>query len=350
MRVNNQDYRTVWREGGTVFMIEQNLLPFEFKIFESKDYQTTCEAIKNMTVRGAIALEAAAGYAMTQAFLQAPTHDLWSFVDKAKQEIESTRPTARNLFYATERVYNAAKKAQEPVKAAQIEAEAMVEASVRATQAIGEFGANLLKDGMRVETHCNAGWLGCVDWGTALSPIYIAHRVGKKLMVYVDETRPRGQGARLTAWELQNEGVENLIIPDNAGAFLMSQNKVDIMIVGADRIAANGDTANKIGTLEKAIVAKKYGVPFYIAAPLATFDLTCKTGRDIPIEERSADEVLYQAGIDEKGVMRKILVCAPGARAINYGFDVTPADLITGIITEKGIVKPTVEEIVKIMR
>jgi len=335
-------------EGGSVFLIEQNLLPFEFKIVELKTCVESCNAIKTMLVRGAIAIEAAAGYAMAQAFMEAPRDDKGEYVDRAKKNIESTRPTARNLFYAVDRVYNAGRKSDNPVSAVVAAVGEMVEESVVATRRIGEIGAELIRDGMKIETHCNAGWLACVDWGTALSPMYMAHRAGKKIFVYVDETRPRGQGARLTAWELNNEGVPHKIIPDNAGAYLMSKNEVDFMIVGADRIATNGDTANKIGTLEKAIVAKKYGVPFYIAAPLSTFDLNCKTGTDIKIEERGEDEVLYQVGVDDQGALRKVLVCSPGSRAINPGFDVTPADLITGIITEKGIVRASREEIKKL--
>jgi S-methyl-5-thioribose-1-phosphate isomerase len=196
----------------------------------------------------------------------------------------------------------------------------------------------LIKDGARLETHCNAGWLAFVDYGSALSPIYQAQKKGKKLFVYVDETRPRGQGARLTAWELNNENVPHSVIADDAGAFLMLQGKIDLVIVGADRIAANGDVANKIGTLEKAICAKEFGIPFYVAAPTSTFDPACATGRDIPIEERSEDEVLYQTGITAKGSLEKILVASPGSHAINPAFDITPAKYITGIITEKGIV------------
>ncbi|MBW2980113.1 s-methyl-5-thioribose-1-phosphate isomerase, partial [Candidatus Woesearchaeota archaeon] len=191
------------------------------------------------------------------------------------------------------------------------------------------------------------GWLAFVDYGTALSPVYAAHRAGKKVFVYVDETRPRSQGARLTAWELKNEDVPHVIIPDNAGAHLMSQGKVDMMIVGSDRIAANGDAANKIGTFEKALAAKEFNIPFYVAAPTSTIDLNCKSGKDIPIEERSEDEVLYQTGPDETGQIKKILVCSPGSKALNPAFDVTPAKYIKGIITEKGIVKP--EEISKIL-
>jgi methylthioribose-1-phosphate isomerase len=194
-------------------------------------------------------------------------------------------------------------------------------------------------------THCNAGWLGFVDYGSALSPIYRAHGESKKIFVYVDETRPRGQGARLTAWELQNESVPYAVVPDNAGAHLMAKGLVDMVIVGADRIARNGDSANKIGTLEKAIAAKHYGIPFYVAAPISTFDMNCLSGAHIPIEERDPDEVLWQTGPDKNGEMHTIQVCTPGSKVMNPAFDVTPAELITAIITEKGVIKPTEEAI-----
>lgn len=331
MRVGRKEYRTVWMEGSTVFLIEQNLLPFKFEIFKSKSYQETCLAIKNMLVRGAGAIGAAAGFAMAQAVLRGED------IKKAKKEIEATRPTAQNLFYAVERVFEAAKRNR---KAAAAEAQKIADEDAESSRKIGEFGNRLIKNGARIETHCNAGWLAFVDYGTALAPIYAAHKQGKKIFVYVDETRPRGQGARLTAWELKNEGVPHAIIPDNAGAALMAQGKIDLVMVGADRIAANGDVANKIGTLEKAICAKEYDIPFYVAAPTSTFDLKCKTGKDIPIEERSEDEVLYQKGITRKGKMQEILVCSPGSKAINPAFDVTLAKYITGIITEKGLIQP----------
>jgi methylthioribose-1-phosphate isomerase len=189
-----------------------------------------------------------------------------------------------------------------------------------------------------------------VDFGTALSPVYHAHASGKQVFVYVDETRPRSQGARLTAWELHNEGIPHAIIPDNAAAWLMSQGKIDLVITGADRIAANGDTANKIGTLEKAIAARYYGIPFYIAAPTSTFDLSCDTGHTIVIEERSPEEVLYQSGPDDTGEIRRIRVCSPGSAAVNPAFDVTPAGLITGIITEGGVILPEKNEIYKLIK
>jgi len=344
MKVQNKDYRTIWMEGTSVFMIEQNLLPFQFQIFESKDYLQTCEAIKTMIVRGAGAIGTAAGFAMAQAFLMSNDSE---FIQKAKSDIEATRPTARNLFYAVERVYA---QGLISVENAVIEAQKIADEDAAASKAIGDFGNELIKPGFRIETHCNAGWLAFVDYGTALSPIYKAHHSGKDIFVWVDETRPRSQGARLTAWEFQNEGVPHKILPDTAGAWLMSKGKVDMMIVGADRIAANGDTANKIGTFEKAIIAKTFGVPFYVAAPTSTFDLECKSGNEIPIEERSDEEVLFQTGPDENGEIRKIRVASPGSSAINPAFDVTPAEYITGIITEKGVVKASKESIGELFR
>jgi S-methyl-5-thioribose-1-phosphate isomerase len=278
-----------------------------------------------MLVRGAGAIGAAAGFAMAQAILEGAR-------DRGRREIEATRPTAQNLFYAVKRVYNA--------RSAYQEAQDIAQADVENCKRIGEVGNKLIKKGARILTHCNAGWLAFVDFGSALSPIYAAHRKGKKIFVYVDETRPRGQGARLTAWELKNEKVPHAIIPDNAAAHFMSQGEIDLVIVGADRIARNGDTANKIGTLEKAICAKRFGIPFYVAAPSSTFDLKCKSGKQIPIEERNQEEVLYQTGITKSGKVEKVLVCSPGSPAKNPAFDVTPAELITGFITEKGIFTP----------
>lgn len=319
-------------DGSSVLMIEQNLLPFEFKIHEAKTYKDTCHAIRTMIVRGAGAIGAAAGFAMAQAFIE--NHP------EGRSEIESTRPTAQNLFYAVKRVFDKTINSKYPKRAAFEEALAIANEDAESCGLIGEHGEKLIKDGMNIETHCNAGWLAFVDWGSALSPMYAAARNGKNVFVYADETRPRGQGARLTAWELLNEGIPHKIIPDNAGAHLMSKGMIDIIIVGADRIAANGDTANKIGTLEKAICAKEYGIPFYIAAPTSTIDKACPTGADIPIEERNEKEVLCQTGPDKEGIIREILVCNPGSSALNPAFDVTPAKYITGIITEKGIVKP----------
>ena len=339
MQVKDTHYRTVWLEGSTVKMINQLLLPHRFEIVELPTHLHTAKAIKDMVVRGAGAIGASAGFAMAQAFLEAGVD-----VDAAREHIEMTRPTAQNLFYATKRVYDAAINSTNPKEAAVDAAQKIADEDAENCKKIGEYGNELIKEGFKIETHCNAGWLAFVDWGSALAPIYAAKRQGKKVFVYVDETRPRCQGAMLTSWELLNEGIEHRIIPDNAGAYYMSQG-IDLMIAGADRIAANGDTANKIGTFEKAVVAKEFGIPFYVAAPTTTFDVKCATGKNIPIECRCEDEVLYATGLSDGGKVSRVRIAPKGARALNPAFDVTPAKYITGIITEKGIVEPKHDEI-----
>jgi len=348
MNVNNKKYRAIWVENQRICMINQNLLPFEFKIHYCNNLDETCFAIKTMITRGAGSIGAAGGYAMLQALWENKNHEkLFSELEIAKKKIDSTRPTAVNLTYATNRVLEAAKISKE---FAISEAFAIADECVEQSKKIGIFGNELIKEGFKIGTHCNAGWLALVDYGSALAPVYMAFENGKKnIFVYVDETRPRLQGMRLTAWELQQQGIPHAIIPDNAAAFYMCRNEIDIMITGADRIAANGDTANKIGTLEKAIVAKYYGIPFYIAAPSSTFDLFTKTGNEIVIEERDEDEVLYIYGKNDKNKMENILIANSGSNAKNPAFDVTPAELITGFITEKGIIKPTIKEIKKLI-
>jgi S-methyl-5-thioribose-1-phosphate isomerase len=337
MLVSGRNYRTVWMEGSSVFMIEQNLLPFEFKIFKSKNYRETCKAIRSMLVRGAGAIGSAAGFAMAQAFLETSNPDL---ILKAKEDIESTRPTAQNLFYATNLVYDLASRASQPQLEAVKIANSIADKDSEDSLEIGKYGNQLISQKAGILTHCNAGWLAFTDHGTALSPIYLAQEQKKQIFVYVDETRPRSQGARLTAWELHNAGVPHAIIPDNAAAYYMQKGKIDLVITGADRIAANGDTANKIGTLEKAICAREFGIPFYIAAPTSTIDLACKTGDDIKIEERNEREVLFQKGHTASGSIKEIRIASPGSSAFNPAFDITPARFLTGIITEKGIIKP----------
>lgn len=338
MKVNNKHYRTIWMDGRSVMMIEQNKLPFSFEIFEATDHHQTCMAIKTMIVRGAGAIGAAAGFAMAQACLEAVDADNYlNYLDEARQRIEATRPTAYNLFHATKLVFDAGQTSPEKaVKTAQ----QLANENREEMRQIGVEGDALIESGMRIATHCNAGWLAFVDYGSALAPLFEAHRKGKEIFVYADETRPRNQGARLTAWELYNETVPHAIIPDNATAWMMAQGKIDMMITGADRIAANGDTANKIGTLEKAIAAKHFGIPFYIAAPLTTFDFNCKEGADIKIEERNQDEVLWMEGIDKTGQKHQVRVANPGSGAQNPAFDVTPHNLITGYITSEGIIPP----------
>ena len=346
MLVNDKLYQTVWIEGSSVFMIQQNLLPFEFEIYECKTYFDTCMAITDMTIRGAGAIGAAAGYAMAQAFLQFRDDDSRAVkVREARQDIEDTRPTARNLFYAVERVYHAGLISPE---SAVVEAQKVAQKDSADSKRIGELGSELFKKKANILTHCNAGWLAFVDYGTALAPVYLASKQGKEVFVYVDETRPRNQGGKLTAWELKNGNIPHVIIPDNAAASLMAQGKIDLVIVGADRIAANGDVANKIGTLGRAILASEFEIPFYVAAPTSTIDIDCPTGKEIPIEERSQDEVLFQSGIDTNGNPVQVRICSPGSEALNPAFDVTPAKYITGLITEKGIIKAHHQSIKKL--
>jgi methylthioribose-1-phosphate isomerase len=321
-------------EGLTVCMIDQTTIPFDFRVLRYSDYRDTYTAIGTMKVRGAGAIGAAAAFAMAQAANEDANGPYETTISLARQQIASARPTARDLFAGLDAVYQEALSSPAAaLKAAQRWADNNAEAGRR----IGEHGKSLIREGMGILTHCNAGWLALVDFGSALAPIYAAHQEGKRFTVFADETRPRGQGARITAWELEQEGIAHYIIPDNAAAWLMSQGKIDLVITGADRIAANGDTANKIGTLEKALAAKYYGIPFYVAAPLSTFDPHSPTGNDIPIEERPEEEVHYQTGPDEQGVLRTIRITSPGSPALNPAFDVTPSELITGYITEEGI-------------
>ena len=347
MTVDNKHYDTIWMEGTTVFMIQQNKLPFKFEIHKCETYWDTCMAITDMIVRGAGAIGAAAGFAMAQAFLMTKGKNKAVLIREARQDIENTRPTARNLFYAVEKVYLAGLNSPNDAKNKAI---AIAEEDKNNCKTIGKNGAELIEKKTNILTHCNAGWLAFVDYGTALAPVYTAHDQGKDVFVYVDETRPRSQGGKLTAWELQNEGVPHVIIPDNAAATLMAQKKIDMVIVGADRIARNGDVANKIGTLEKAIIAKEFEIPFYVAAPTSTFDLECRNGKKIPIEKRGDNEVLYQTGMDRNNNLVKILVNNPGSKTYNPAFDITPAKYITGIITEKGIVKANGNSIRKLFR
>ena len=336
MKVNGKNYKTVWYEPGTniVYMIDQTKLPFSFEIVSLKNHKETAHAIKTMIVRGAGAIGAAAGYAMAQAFVENSDD---TYVNEAKKHISGTRPTAVNLFYAVDKVFDAGKISVNDAVQASFE---VAEEDERYSRLIGKYGNELITKNAKILTHCNAGWLAFVDYGTALSPVYTAADEGKNPFVFVDETRPRSQGARLTAWELYHAGIDHRVIADNAAAFYMNRGEIDLVIVGADRIAANGDVANKIGTMGRAIIAKHFNVPFYVAAPSSTFDRACPSGNDIPIEERSEDELLYHTGPTREGVMTEIRLASPGSKGLNPAFDVTPASLITGIITEKGIFKP----------
>ncbi|MFH0919007.1 MAG: S-methyl-5-thioribose-1-phosphate isomerase [Fibrobacterota bacterium] len=343
MLVRGKNYTAVWMKGRSVCMIDQRLLPHQFKIITFKDSRGTAEAIRNMTVRGAGSIGAAAGFGAAQVALEAPENGFHAFCRTGFNILRKTRPTAQDLFYAIDRVaavVAAAESVPAAKKAAVATAWAISDDYIRAGAAVGRYGNTLIKKGFRILTHCNAGWLALQDWGSALAPIYAAKRAGKKVFVYADETRPRLQGARLTAWELKEEGVDFAVIADNAAGFYMRKGWVDMVITGADRLAANGDAANKIGTYEKAVLAKENGIPFYIAAPVSTFDLQCKKGDDIPIEERDEDEVFYMDGKTKAGKIERVRVMPEGICAKNPAFDVTPARYITAIITDRGIVKP----------
>ena len=347
-----RDVRTLWREGGTIRLIDQRILPHRFEITSLKDHKETAAAIKDMVMRGAGAIGVAAGYGMAQAALEAESLALDEFRDylaAAAGRLRETRPTAANLFHAIDRCLEAAQGAsvRGGVESVVAEADAIAEEDLSASKRMGEYGSSLIGDGDRVLTHCNAGALAFIDYGTALSPIRFAHRQGKRVHVYVDETRPRCQGARLTAWEMEQEGIPYSLIVDNAAGYFMRRGEVDLVIVGADRVVANGDVANKIGTYEKAVVAKENGVPFYVAAPRMTFDLSCEKGDDVEIEERGHDEVRKMWGVDEHGSPTRVLISEAEAVVRNPAFDVTPSRYVTAFITEEGILKPPFEESIR---
>lgn len=356
MLVNNQNYRTVWMQDSSVYLINQQLLPHKFEIHESKNYLETANAIKTMIIRGAPAIGAAGAFGIAQAALEFKGENFEDFkkhIGNAEKILKATRPTANDLFYAIDFVKNRAFNnfnAENAKKYAVKSANEYADWSAEMCRHIGEHGNKLIKSNQNILTHCNAGALACVDFGTALSPIRIAHYGKKNIFVYVDETRPRNQGASLTAWELAQEKIPHSIIADNAAGFFMQKGKIDFVIVGADRIAMNGDVANKIGTYEKAVLAKENNIPFYVAAPLSTFDFNSKTGNDIPIEERGEDEVLYMHGIDENNEIKKIRIAPEESSAKNPAFDVTLTKYITGIITEKGVIKPMKGEIEKFVK
>ena len=340
-----KEIRTIWREGSIIRLIDQRLLPHKLLITSLENHTETAEGIRNMIMRGAGAIGVAGGYGMAQAAIEAENlneDEFKQYMNSAAQTLGDTRPTAANLFSAINRCLNAIKSSTVREMAQEViaEADSIANDDLNASIKIGDYGATLIADGYNILTHCNAGALAFIDYGTALSPIRFAHEDGKKIHVYVDETRPRCQGARLTAWELEQEGIPYTLIVDNAAGYYMRRGKIQMVIVGADRIAHNGDVANKIGTYEKAVLAKENNLPFYVAAPRMTFDLSCENGDLIKIEERSTDEVLWMWGVDEKGESTKILIPLQNVKAANPAFDVTPAKYVSGFITEKGILSP----------
>ena len=340
MRVEGRDTRAAWWEDGAIRFIDQRALPFRVEIGAARTVEETARAIEDMAVRGAPLIGVVAAYGLALAAARGEP------LEAAERRLASTRPTAINLW----RGLTAARRAGAEPAAVLAAAGAYDDAEVAAAAAIGEHGLALLRHGTRVLTHCNAGWLAVQDWGTALAPVYRAARVGLEPFVWVGETRPRLQGSRLTTWELAQEGVAHALVADSAAPHLIQRGEVDLVLTGADRIAANGDAANKIGTYARALAARAHGIPFYVAAPLTSIDRETASGDAIPIEERDADEVLTVEGRAEDGRLTRVRVAPEGTRVANPGFDVTPRDLIAGIVTEVGIVPATAAGIAEAFR
>ena len=331
----------------SVRLIEQRLLPHEFEIVSIPDFRATARAITDMVVRGAGAIGATAAYGLAQgarAFRGRDSKTFQRHVEAVFQTLKDARPTAVdpvNAMLEVRRRMGAAETVAEQQQLALAAAEDFADEDARHCRELGEHGEKLIRSGMNVLTHCNAGWLAFVDFGSATAPMYAAQAQGKKFHVFCDETRPRSQGATLTAWELAQQKISHQIIADNAAGLLFARGKIDLVIVGSDRtLGRTGEVANKIGTYTKAVLAKRHGVPFYVAIPLSTIDWKLKSGRDIPIEERDESEVLGAWGVTAKGRREYVRVANPTSGAFNPGFDVTPAELITGIITPAGIFKP----------
>ena len=359
MRVDGKDIRTIWLDESEKFVkiIDQRKLPHEFIIVDLKTVDDAISAIKDMYVRGAPLIGATGAYAVYLAALNAPGGEIDNdYLKKEADRIKAARPTAVNLSWGVDKVMSEIidlEAAEEKIKAARDTAGAITEQEVENCRKIGEHGMTLIeqiskkKAGQTVNvlTHCNAGWLACIEHGTATAPIYAAFDNGLDVHVWVDETRPLNQGTRLTAWELGKHGVKHTIITDNAGGHLMQHGMVDLVIVGTDRTAVSGDVANKIGTYLKALAAHDNNVPFYVALPSSTFDWNIRDGiNDIPIEERDPDEIKYVQGVDRLGTT-SVLICPPDSPSANFAFDVTPAKYVTGFITERGICKASEEDI-----
>ncbi len=351
MKVDGKPRRSIWLEtdGWSVGVIDQTRLPHQLATATLTTLDAAADAITRMVIRGAPLIGATAAYGMCLALRQDASDDA---IARAYQVLLATRPTAINLKWALDEMVaavrdrpRAERMAAAYARAAEISAE-----DIAINQAIGRHGLALIEDiaarkkpgePVNILTHCNAGWLATVDVGTATAPIYTAHDKGVPVHVWVDETRPRNQGASLTAWELGQHGVAHRVIPDNTGGHLMQRGLVDMAIVGADRVARNGDVCNKIGTYLKALAAHDNAIPFYVGLPSPTIDFTIPDGRDIPIEERDAGEVATMTGLTAGGRIETIRVVPPGSRVANYGFDVTPARLVTGLITERGVIAAT---------
>ena len=343
MKIEGKEHRTIWFENKVVKIIDQTKLPHKFVIKDLKTLKEAINAIITMEVRGAPLIGATAAYGLVLAILE---NNDQSFLKKSATELINSRPTAINLKWAVDRMMNkiSGLNSDKILDIAINEANDICEEDIKFCKNIGLNGLKIIekiydkkKDTVNILTHCNAGWLATINWGTATSPIYHAHKKGIPVHVWADETRPRNQGANLTSYELNEEGIKNTIIADNTGGILMQRGQVDMCIVGTDRTLSNGDVCNKVGTYLKALAAKDNNVPFYVALPSSTIDWKIKNSKDIPIEERSSEELSKIEGVDENGKLKKIQIYPNKSKAMNLAFDVTPAKYITGLITEKGI-------------
>jgi len=345
MKIEGKEYRTIWfdNENKVVKIIDQTKLPHQFIIKDLKTVKDAINAIKTMEVRGAPLIGATAAYGLVLAIME---NNDQTFLKKSSEDLINSRPTAINLKWAVDRMMKklSGVNSDQILNIALNEAKEICEEDVKFCENIGLNGLKIIeeiynkkKDTVNILTHCNAGWLATIDWGTATSPIYHAHKKGINVHVWVDETRPRNQGANLTSYELNEEEIPNTIIADNTGGILMQRGEVDICIVGTDRTIATGDVANKIGTYLKALAAHDNNVPFYVALPSSTIDWETTDLKNIPIEERNAKELSHIEGLDENENVKKVLIYPKKSKAMNIAFDVTPAKYVTGLITEKGI-------------
>ena len=343
MNIEGKAYRTIWFENNSVKIIDQTKLPHQFTIKDLKTVNDSINAIKTMEVRGAPLIGATAAYGLVLSIIENKDQ---SFLNKSSENLIASRPTAINLKWAVDRMMKklSGVNSNKILKIALEEAKMIVEEDVGFCKNIGLNGLKIIeeiynkkKDTVNILTHCNAGWLATIDWGTATSPIYHAHKKGIKVHVWVDETRPRNQGANLTSYELNEEGIPNTIIADNTGGILMQRGQVDVCIVGTDRTLSNGDVCNKIGTYLKALAAKDNNVPFYVALPSSTIDWSIKDSKDIPIEERDPAELSFVEGLDKNNKLQKVLIYPQKSKSLNLAFDITPAKYVTGLITEKGV-------------
>jgi methylthioribose-1-phosphate isomerase len=343
MKIQNKEYRTIWYEESVVKIIDQTKLPHQFIIKDLKTIKDAINAIKVMEVRGAPLIGGTAAYGIVLAVQENNDPE---FIKKSAEELIQSRPTAINLKWAVDRMMNKLSgiNSEQILDISLKEAQEICDEDEKFCENIGINGLKIIeeiynkkKDTVNILTHCNAGWLATINWGTATSPIYHAHKKGIPVHVWVDETRPRNQGANLTSYELNEEEIPNTIIADNTGGILMQRGEVDMCIVGTDRTLSNGDVCNKIGTYLKALAAHDNNVPFYVALPSSTIDWEIKEGKNIPIEERNSEELSHIEGVDENNNIKKVLIYPKKSKAMNLAFDVTPAKYVTGLITEKGI-------------